>query len=506
MNFPGKPRLKEIVLVLVCLAITALFFVFARNAYPVPGGDSEFFLVPALQFSNEGVLTNPLFSDEQGIDSIDPSGMKRFLIYPPLFPLILNHGMAGASPTDIFITIAILNILTLWLCAWAFYRAAKKDGELNWPKVFAVILGLLALASGLVGGSGRPEILGSLWSILGILAYFYAGRKYDWSLYGILLGLMLATHLVGGIIALLILGAVFATRYNPKEFFGRIFGALALGILALFLTIRLGPFGVWETLLGTVKNALAVSAGYAAQLSEWFTLSKFVQYYLLSPVTPFYAFVVILLLASGWFFYKKYRSQISSPRLFALCAAGLLIMLASMIYSIGHIFYLLIFAPIVFLGFLRYFFETGNFSKMAVFVILALVSTAFLRTVVLYPYFLKQEPNFFQIREVFGKMIQENKNNNLKFGVTGSFWSLSEDYGRMYVYPWPEKPKENTAFIFFQQKYSGLLIPPEIDGCGLLENKFSPETPKLFGIKLGNTAPGYNYAVYKCAIDEDIKR
>ncbi|MEK7169288.1 MAG: hypothetical protein AAB377_00975 [Patescibacteria group bacterium] len=498
--------MKKAALVLVCLAIAALFLVFAKNAYPVPGGDSEFFLVPALQFSNEGILTNPLFSDEQSIDSIDPSGMKRFLIYPPLFPLILNHGMTGAAPLDIFLTIAILNILVIWLSAWIFFRATKKDGELGWSKVFAVILGLLALASGLVGGSGRPEILGSLWAVLGILAYFYAGKKYDWSLYGILLGLMLATHLVGGIIALLVLGTVFAARHKPKEFFGRIFGALILGILTLFLTIKLGPFGIWETLSGTVKNALAVSAGYTAQLSEWFTLSKFIQYYFLSPVTPFYAFVVILLLVSGWFFYKKYRPQISSPRLFALCAVGLLIMLASMIYSVGHIFYLLIFAPIIFLGFLCYFSEAGNFSKMAVFMTLALVSTAFLRTIILFPSFLKEEPTFAQVREVFAKKSGEHKNDNLKFGVTGSFWSLSEDYGRMYVYPWPEKPKENTAFIFFQQKYSGMIFPPEISGCDISDDKFSGEAPKFLGIKLGNTAPGYNYAVYKCAIDEDIKR
>lgn len=499
MGLLGKLGLKEIILILVCLAIAALLLVFAHNAYPVPGGDSVFFLVPALQLSNEGVLANPLFSDEQNINSIDPSGMKKFLIYPPLFPLILNHGMAGASPIDIFVTIAILNIFTLWLCAWAFYRAAKKDGNLDWPKFCAVILGLLALASGLVGGSGRPEILSSLWVALGILVFFHVGKKYDWLLYGILSGLMFATHLTGGIIAFLALGTMLATRLRAKEALSRFSGIVLISFPVFLSAIAIGPFGVRETILGTVRNALAVSSGYAAQFSEWFTVSKFVQYYILSPVTPFYAFVVILLLVSGWYFYKKYRPQIASPALFGLCVFSLLIMLASMIYSVGHIFYLLIFAPIIFLGFIRYFSESGIFPKAVVITVLFLVSTAFLRMAILFPPFLDGEPSFAQARETFSKASREHAGGNLKIGVTGSLWSLSEDYKNMYIYnAWPKKPKEGATLVFFQQKYSGLSAPLEIAGCIVSENRFSPDASKFLGVKLGNTPPGYNYAVYKC--------
>ncbi len=499
MNPSGRLRLKEVILILICLIIAAVFLIFAGNAYPVPGGDSGFFLVPALQFSNEGTLSNPLFSDEQKIDEIDPSGMKRFLIYPPLFPLVLNRGMVGAAPTDIFLTIAVLNALVIWVSAWIFYGAARKEGELSWPKFFAVIFGLLALASGLLGDSGRPEILGSLWVALGILVFFYADKKYDWFLYGILLGLMFATHLVGGVISLLILGTMLAVKFGTREVFLRIFGVLSAAVLVLFSTIALGPLGIRETLLGTIKNALAVSSGYAAQFSEWFTLSKFLHYYFLSPVTPFYGFVVLLMIAVGIFFYRKNRYLIASPAVFWPCAAGLVFFLGSMIYSVGHIFYLLMFAPIVFFGFLRYFSESGTFSKIAVIVTLALVSSAFLRSLILYPSFLKQEPSFVELRKVFDKAIRESAGDNLKIGVTGSFWSLSENYNRMYFYDsWPERPKENTAFIFFQQKYSGLLVPPEIQGCSVFENKFSPEMPRLFGIKLGNTMPGYGYAIYGC--------
>lgn len=498
MNFLGKLGLKEIVLIFACLTIAALFVVFARNAYPVPGGDSSFFLVPAIQFANKGVLTSPLFPDEQALNLIDPSGLKKFLFYPPLFPLILSRGLSGASPIDIFITIAILNSLVIWLSAWIFYRAANREGELNWPRTFLLILGLLALASGLVGGSGRPEILASLWVALGLLVFFYI-KKYDWLLYGILLGFMLATHLAGSIIALLILGVMLAVKFRPREFFLRIGSIILIGFLTLFSVISLGPFGIRETVKGTITNALMVSRGYASQFSDWFTLPNFLHYYFLSPATPFYGVVILLIFISGIFFYRKYRTQIVSPFIFAACVAGLVFMLGSIIYSVGHVFYLLIFAPVVFLGFLCYFSKSGTVPKMAVIVVFALVSSAFLRTIILYPYFLKEEPDFFQVREVFEKIVRERPNGDLKIGVTGSFWSISEDYDKIYLYnTWPEKPREDTAFIFFQQRYSGMLVPPEVPGCSLSENKFSPEAPRLFGIKLGNTTPGYNYAVYKC--------
>jgi len=94
--------------------------------------------------------------------------------------------------------------------------------------------------------------------------------------------------------------------------------------------------------------------------------------------------------------------------------------------------------------------------------------------------------------------MREYPGKDMRFGVTGSFWSLSEDYHRMYLYDWPEGPKEGTASIFFQQRYSGMLTPPEIPGCVLANNQFSSAVPRLLGVKLGNTMPGYGYAVYDC--------
>lgn len=498
MDILRKFGFKESVIVFICIIFAALFFVFAYHVYPVPGGDSEFFLVPALQFANGKGLTTPLFPDERAINLIDPSGAKKFLIYPPLYPLLLSRGIGSASPVDIFISIAALNTLTMWLGAFVFYKAVKRERTMSWSDVLVVILGLLALASGLVGGSGRPEILASLWVMLGILVFLWAGKKYEWVWYGVLLGLMCSTHFMGGIIAFLVVGTIFAARFEWQRALARISTVLLTAVATFCAVVAMGPFGVWETVVGTVKNALMVSAGYAAQFSEWFTLPKFLHYYFLSPVTTFYGFVVLLMFVSGLFFFRKYKNRLVSPAIFAVCVAGLVCMLGSMVYSVGHIFYLLIFAPLLFLGFIRYFSEGGVVPKIITVAVLAFVAAGFIRTVLLLPSFLEEGQSFYEVREAFGKVMREHPDKDIRFGVTGSFWSLSEDYHRMYLYSWPEKPKEGTAFIFFQQRYSGLLTPPEIPGCSLTNNEFSSAVPKLLGVKLGNTMPGYGYAVYDC--------
>ncbi len=491
---------KKLVVAVFVLACAVLLVLFALLAYPVPGGDSGFFLVPALQLANAGVLTNPLFINEQAMRIIDPSGQKRFLFNPPLYPLLLNHGMIGASPWDIFLSIAILSSLVIGASALALYRMAARVGSLTWPALSAVLLALLALASGLVGSSGRPEILASLWVALGILVFLHGNRRHDWILFGFLGGLMLSTHLVSGILALLVLGALFAARYQPRETLARFSGAALVELLTFTAVVSLGPFGVWETVRGAVINASQVSSGYAEQFSNLFTPSQFLHYYFLSPATPFYGLVVLLVFVSSVFFYRRYRVRIVSPFLFKLAAVGLVLAVGSILYSVGHVFYLVAFAPLLFLGFLRYFWEGGAAPKVAVLVVLALVATGIVRIILLFPVYLQATPTLSEARGVFRAASQQSSIQGLRIGVTGSFWTLSEDYDRMYLYnTYPEKPREDTALIFFQQRYSGLRTPPEIAGCVLIENRFSSTPPHVLGVPLGNTMPGYAYAAYQCS-------
>ena len=128
-----------------------------------------------------------------------------------------------------------------------------------------------------------------------------------------------------------------------------------------------------------------------------------------------------------------------------------------------------------------------------------LVATGFLRTTLLFPFFLKQGAALEEARAHFAELVRPLESEDALIGVTGGLWTLTENYEKVYAYnTWPEKPKEKTALVFFQQRYSGMRTPSAIDGCTLTYDSFSGSLPQIFGIKLGNTMPGYGYAVYDC--------
>ena len=490
---------KKLTLVLTCSLITLLFFVFAFYSYPVPAGDSQFFIVPAVEFAKEGILSSPLFPSEWAIDSvIDSSGARRFLFYPPLFPLVTSYLMPAATPQGAFFSLALMNSVVIWLSALLFYRVTThRRPLLNWSKVFLIVLALLALASSL-GETGRPEVLARIWVVLAALAAFYASKKYDWAYYGLLFGFLFATHPAGGIFSLLLLGILFGFRYRFQDIVLRGAAVTLITFLVSVSIIALGPFSVQETIGGTFTNAVVVSYAPSLGTSQWFSLSNLLTYYVFSPVAPFYGFVLLLLVASGIFFFRRYRSCFASLYISLISALILIALFSTVAYSAGHaLFYASLFASIIFALFIRYFLEIGASGKIAVVLLFLLVATGIIRSSLLFPFSLKQGVALDDVRARFTE-VARGSDHDSSFGVTGSFWSLSENYGRMYIYEWPSVPRDGTAFIFFQQRYSGMLEPPIINGCDLKQDVFSREVPRFLGVSLGSTMPGYGYAFYQC--------
>jgi len=457
-----------------------------------------YYLAPAVQFAAKGLLISPLYPSDWMMNNIvDLSGMKRFLYYPPLFPLLLSYLMPEATPQGNFIAVEILNIAVMFSSALLFYKIATKKNDLSWPKVFLIILFLITLAS-TVAETGRPELLARLWVALGALVYFYVPKKYDWFCWGILLGLMFATHPAGGIFSIFVLGMLLGISLKPREIILKGSAIFFLGILIFLSVIALGPFSIGETFGGIFRHTIAVNHIVSQSTQKFFTFSNMLNYFIISPTAPFYGLVMLLTIVAGIYFYRKYWRHLISPRFVFLCTALLIFFLGQAIL-LGHAFYPSLFAPLSFSILIYFFLEKGIFKKIAVVVVFGLITTGILRTVALFPFFLKQRASLTEARVRFAELTKPFSESNAKIAVTGGFWSLTENYKNVYPYnTWPEKPKENTALLFFQQRYSGMLTPPEITGCNLISDKFSREIPKIFGVKLANTMPGYGYAVYNC--------
>lgn len=487
---------KRLVLIFVVVCVSAAFFIFARYAYPVPAGDSLYFLVPAVQFAAKDALITPLYPSDWMLNQIiDPAGMKRFLFYPPLFPLFVSLLMPVPNVYGVFWSLAFINTAVLLISAFLFYKIVKQSG-LTWLIVLLFVLSILAFASSLAE-TGRPEALARLWVSFGILVFFYAPKKYDWLFYGVLLGLMFVTHPAGGIFSLLIIGIMLGVRFKLKDVILRGSAILFLGFFTSLGIIALGPVGINETVSGIYRHTVAVNEVIALQAQKFFTFSNLFTYFVVSSATPFYGLVVILFLVASVYFYFKNKKRLVSPLTVFICAALLVYSLSKAIYS-GHAFYIPLFVPLIFFIFILFFLEKGVFQKTAVIIVFALVATGFARTTLLFPFFVKQEATLERARVGFAELVKNYENQNVRFGVTGGFWSLTENYENVYAYAHGEKPKENTALVFFQQRYSGLKEPPEINGCKVVEDKFSRETPKIFGVALANTMPGYGYVVFNC--------
>lgn len=493
---------KKIIIFFSVLAIACAFLIFAKNAYPVPAGDSQFFLVPAVQLAENGKLVTPLFPDEKTIDFlIDPSGARRFLFEPPLFPLFLEILMPIPSVFGIFWSLAFLNVAILILNAFLFYKVIVKEKKSSWVYVLLVLISILALASGL-GESGRPEILVQLLVNSALLVLIFVSQKYAWIFYGIILGAVFAIHPGLGVMAFLILGIYYGVILKLN---GVTLRMSAILFIAFFITlgiIKLGPFGIKETIEGTWANAITISHALSLGNQGFLKASDLLGRYIISQTAPFYGFVVLLVFMAGIYFVYKYRKKIASLTAVFIFILVLIVFLIKSVFPGGHASYITAFAPLIFLILIRFFLEVNKYLKILTIFILVLVSTGFIRTALLFPFFIKQNEHLTEVRVDFAKFSSQYKNKGL-IGITGGLWTLTENYEGVYSYNvWPEKPKENTDLIFFQQRYSGMLEPPKIENCNIIEDKFSREIPKFLGIRLANTMPGYGYAAYSCFKNE----
>jgi hypothetical protein len=173
--------------------------------------------------------------------------------------------------------------------------------------------------------------------------------------------------------------------------------------------------------------------------------------------------------------------------------------LSKVTYSLGHVFYVSLFAPLIFAIFIFYFLKTGLFFKSVIIITFLLVGTGIVRTALLFPSFVAQGATLDNARKQFEVVINQ-RGRAMKIGLTGGLWALTEEYYNTYPYASLEKLRDGTALIFFQQRYSGMLTPPPIEGCALFYDRFSKEIPRMFGVRLANTMPGYGYAIYDCSV------
>lgn len=488
---------KVAFLVFVSLFLSAFYVVSAYYVYPAPGGDSLFYTQPAVNLASGQGLRIPLFNDEQYMDNkIDLTGQRRYLQFPPLQPLLIGYVMQLPTPQGAFLAIALINIAVIFLSSIVLYKAATVDKPLTWFSVLLISLCLFGIASTIDQEGGRPEILARLFLVSALVSILYINPKYHWLTLGVLLGLLGATHPMGSLIIGSLLIMFFGVKYGYKKALTYTFGSSLASLLIFVAVMKISPFGITEKLDAMRKIGTASAASFIE--NEALNPKLFFNHYVVDPGAPFLIFIVILSFVGAAAVYIKKRKCIHSSLLFLLGSLIFLTILAwLMFYIVGHQFYVAILSPLLFGTIVYYATKKGLLVKTLTIIIVLLSTLGIVRNLIFFPTFLKRGLELDGVRLKF-KEAQIRYGRQAYFGVTGSLWTLSEDYKQMYTYDfWPEIPKKNTTAIFWQQAYSGALAPPDIQGCNLAENHFN-EPLKIFGLKFGNSLRDYAYALYEC--------
>jgi hypothetical protein len=195
-----------------------------------------------------------------------------------------------------------------------------------------------------------------------------------------------------------------------------------------------------------------------------------------------------------------HRRSIQSKTLFG---TFLLLCIGVLLYSLlkpGRVYNISVFAPLLFVPFLAFdgLYIRSWLARLCAIGILAGSCIGFVRTAALFPVFMRDGISLDKARIAFAQTLAGTDRRPI--GISSGFWTLSEEYSAMHLWERSLMPKE-SSMLFYQQNYNGLLTPPAVlNGCLLEQDAFVHAPPLLFGMRLGNTVPGYAYARYDCSL------
>jgi hypothetical protein len=475
----------------ICLS----FLIFGSHAYPVPSGDSQAFLPPALLLEAGGGLRNPVSGLTR---QVDPTGGDRYLQYPPLFQIVLTALMTEPSPQAVFLALAALSALDLVLAFLLFQRAVAPGARSHpWAAALAVTAATAATATLLLGQqTGRPEGLATFWVLLGAHLFLSRGPA-AWPGYGLLLGLLGATHPVGGFLAGLLLAATtLASRPRWGEALRWLAGTAALALLLFALILHLGPWGLAETLTGIARHADLSLAGRDSTESLR-------TYWITNVGATFFALPYLLLPATLAVFLVRRRPDahplfLPAVLLFASAAWTLSLRAPELAYNLQ------LFAPLVFAGNLHAAFDGAPRRRLLQGLLQGssagvhgLAAVGYVRSLILFFFFLSAGVPLSEARRDFARIARIPRIARPPVAVTSSLWVLSEDYANLRTLPGGTPAAQIPGDLFVvQQSYSGLREPPAVAGFHLVEEHFVHRSCRLFGLEIARTVPGYGFALY----------
>jgi len=486
-------KVQILLISLVGLLLMGLIYTFGRLAYPNMSGDAISFGPPAITYARTGTLDVQLstyffpsvFTDFLG--SINSGG--RYIWYPPFFYLAVGSLLAEGSAVGFFIIIGTIGASVFLLGITAVVMSVRTSSETRFGSL-VIILSMFTLAHYITGSqNGRPEIFAAFFITLGILLAEVQQKHLIW-IWGLILGVLCATHIIACLISLAIAGLFFSAKYSPKQLFGAMLGIMAVAIPTATILFLLSPNGLLDTVRGTLYHAQLIGGRVV--------IEPFLSYYVLNVRAMFVGILMIisLILSALWSLISRYKIKSPLIHIFFWILLIFVVVYAG-VRNVQNYYNLMPFTPLVVVIIVRsyYYYSKQNrgfrklLAKILIFIILLIPSIGLLRDAVLFALYLEKGLSLINARELFQDLqIPDGAN----VGISGSTWALSEDYHKMTMY----NPQNRLVdIIIFQQNGSGLQDPPEISDYSVKHNYFVAGPDGILRF-LANTTPGYAFAVY----------
>lgn len=483
--------------ILCCLLLLMGWF-----AYPLPGTDSACFIPPAINLKNGFGLTNPADIHTQ---LTDLAGQSRFMYYPPLFQLVLSVLMVHGNATFALFTIAVIGSVALLLNGFLLTLPLKEHSGLGMK--ICIALSLLGLCTYLLGGTaGRPEVLSMVFITMNAYILLASQSRYKSLLSGCLLGFTAATHPVASLFSAVMIGLYFLILEPLKKFWKPLLICYGMAIPMLFSLLMLSPYPLSEHWAAMKRHAEQVVVPGFMQ-----DCSLMVSMFIANPNATFYGLLFLVAFAIlGIFIFWKPQFERVKCLLIGIGYCGLLILTWYLCIRVPFRNYnLLEFVPLAFLTVLYAYgkvdeFVTGRgkiIFKAGIMILLVLTSIGFLRHMVLFGFYLHNGLILSKARLVYS---QYEKTFTGKVIVSTSLWTLSEHYGDMQVWHPGEPIPNQSQILILQQNQQKSIRPPVLPYFKLIYNNFNATVPRIFGCVIGNSMPGYSFAIYRRSNKSEI--
>lgn len=489
------------IVIYIFVSLTVLYavvaFAFAVNGYPGFRQDAICFLPTSYFINHQHLLINPLY--DAGVDPIT----HKFLFYPPLFPYVvaLITKLLPANDGEIHVALTFINICSIILILISAYIYIKRN-VINHRFILYPFLAVwvIALFSFNEIFEGRPEILCNFFIACFLLNNLNRDRRFSNFINGILIGLNAITSPISTLYLVIItLGLLF---YN-NNFKLKPIIQTAIGFVLVFSCfVLLYPYHLIDLYHGLIKHSTNVVFNRANAGGD--RLNWFMGIYI---ITPFHTLVGVTFLISicyTLYLLIKQKKIITILCFFLLFAsigyfAFRNVLMSYNMYVLASLYMFLLLVFFVDIINRKIFAKFINASFVILFLLLFSNSLGLFRTTLVFLSTMDKKVSISDLRKDINVLSTKLKKDK-KIYITFSLWpSCLDKTNSITSNTVLGSPNDNPSiqYIILQQCNSGQSIAPRIAGYELIKNGFIPDHPMFGKLKIANTYPWYQTAIYE---------